>query len=282
MLECTNLQQIFERSRLSRQLRDYHWQQYCFFAHERSLCQKQISQSLNQASKPLKGVKWCRMVAYQYSNKPLSSVGSQIDPAGGRFNFGNINKTKFPVFSSLYIAKSATTAKKEALVCKKNLKHDENISFATGSKVSYSMVYVDFALESIIDTTKARSLQPFVNVIKNIKVSSELKKKAQNLRSAQKATSITQVSQLRQALQDKKWRQYPMALEVPAPCQIFGHMVYSAGLQGILYRSHWDKKTCLAVFPENFKNTKSYIKLSDKAAKGVIVQLDSKTCAQLM
>ena len=66
--------------------------------------------------------------------------------------------------------------------------------------------------------------------------------------------------------------------DVPAPSQIFGHIVYSANIQGILYQSKYTDKKCLVIFPENFKDQDGHIELSDSVADGVgPIRLDRKT-----
>ena len=54
-----------------------------------------------------------------------------------------------------------------------------------------------------------------------------------------------------------------MQWDVPSNSQIFGRLVYDAGIEGILYPSALTGKDCLAVFPRNFANTSSFIVLDD-------------------
>lgn len=50
---------------------------------------------------------------------------------------------------------------------------------------------------------------------------------------------------------------------MPSNSQIFGHLVYLAGIEGILYKSKLTEKNCLVIFPSNFVGTESYIALDD-------------------
>ena len=52
---------------------------------------------------------------YRWGNKPLSARGSLQDP-GGRFNIGEIDTTRFPPFSGLYIASDKETSIQEILL----------------------------------------------------------------------------------------------------------------------------------------------------------------------
>ncbi len=60
------------------------------------------------------------------------------------------------------------------------------------------------------------------------------------------------------------WRQQPSNYDVPSNSQIFGHLVYSSGIEGILYPSKLTRKPCLVVFPRNFYGTDSYVMLDDE------------------
>jgi hypothetical protein len=62
----------------------------------------------------------------------------------------------------------------------------------------------------------------------------------------------------------KDWRVSPVHGDVPANSQIFGALIYQAGIEGILYPSTLTGKECLAIFPNNFAVTSSYIQLDDE------------------
>ena len=54
-----------------------------------------------------------------------------------------------------------------------------------------------------------------------------------------------------------------MVFDVPAPCQIFGGIVKDAGIEGILYNSSITRRVCLAIFPQDFENSSSFLELDD-------------------
>ena len=55
-----------------------------------------------------------------------------------------------------------------------------------------------------------------------------------------------------------------MIFDIPSNSQIFGQMVRASGISGILYYSKNTKKECLAIFPDNLKDSSSYVELLDK------------------
>ncbi|MEM7646167.1 MAG: hypothetical protein AAF203_04595 [Pseudomonadota bacterium] len=54
-----------------------------------------------------------------------------------------------------------------------------------------------------------------------------------------------------------------MRFDIPANSQIFGQMVKSSGVTGIIYYSKMTGRDCIAVFPDNLKNSDSFIELCD-------------------
>jgi hypothetical protein len=61
-----------------------------------------------------------------------------------------------------------------------------------------------------------------------------------------------------------EWRINPSRYDVPANSQIFGHLIHSAGIEGILYPSKFTKELCLALFPKNFVETESFFQMDDE------------------
>jgi hypothetical protein len=66
-----------------------------------------------------------------------------------------------------------------------------------------------------------------------------------------------------------------MLFDVPTNPQIFGHLVFRAGIEGILYPSVQTKKDCLVVFPNNFALTSSFVELDHPPpSKEVTTRID--------
>jgi len=60
------------------------------------------------------------------------------------------------------------------------------------------------------------------------------------------------------------WRKKPSIYDIPANSQIFGHLIYTAGIDGILYPSKLTEKPCLAIYPRNFPGSDSFIQMDDE------------------
>ncbi|KTD15542.1 hypothetical protein Lgra_0208 [Legionella gratiana] len=104
----------------------------------------------------------------------------------------------------------------------------------------------------------------FYQVIKDIKLSKELEKEAQRL-NIPVLYHVKSFDELKNSILLNEWRNLPAQVDIPANSQIFGQLVYSSGVEGILYPSKMSSvKKCLAIFPRNFANSSSTIKIQDK------------------
>jgi hypothetical protein len=97
----------------------------------------------------------------------------------------------------------------------------------------------------------------------NFKISDELKAAAKRLM-VENPDVVKSADKLCETLLHHDWRQFPSSYDVPSNSQIFGHLVYSAGIEGILYPSKLTAKPCLVIYPRNFVGTDSYIVLDDE------------------
>ncbi len=69
-----------------------------------------------------------------------------------------------------------------------------------------------------------------------------------------------------------------MQVDIPANSQLFGQLVVRAGIEGIVYPSKFNDRDCLAVFPQNFSGTGSFVELLDTPpAQTVTRRLDGTT-----
>lgn len=74
-----------------------------------------------------------------------------------------------------------------------------------------------------------------------------------------------------------------MLYDAPAAGQIFVGIAVDAGIEGILYESVLTGKECLAVFPQNFLNSSSYVELDDPAPSGAVrKRIDSSNFAEFV
>ena len=128
---------------------------------------------------------------------------------------------------------------------------------------SQVIVSVSGQLEKVFDLCAVANLKAFVHRMRKFKLSAVLRESAKRL-GVDKPRVIHNPRELLDTLLAENWRAAPAIGDVPANSQIFGHLVYQAGIEGILYPSRLTGKDCLAIFPHNFANTSSYIKLDDE------------------
>ena len=263
LLEQGSLSDLQAAKRKVRQIIEYHWSYYSELAYQRKAIEPEISRILNEASFSdfsFKG--WQRSVKYKYGLHPFSTLGSLNDP-GGRFNIGDINPQAIPTFPALYLAYDKDTALQETLgqveVPGSDLSSQDIALTSSGSITIFS---VSGHLDKVFDVRKAKNLKKFVDLIKKFKLSKQLIGIARQL-GEPLPDLIAKSSILHKNLQEPGWRNWPMRFDIPSASQIFGQLVFFAGIEGILYKSKLTGKDCLAIYPDNFEKSDSYIELDD-------------------
>lgn len=264
LLETGTLESMKYAKQVTAEHLKCYWKYYAELAGQRSLINESIGQALTQAciSYQVKG--WQRAVKYKYSLHPFSTMGSLVF-IGGRFNTGTEVNSEVPSFPALYLAQDKDTALQEHLgqqACKPGF----NLSPREAALInpsSESIVSVSAIFDKIFDLTNAKNLKAFVDLVKNFKLSKELIDLMKKLEIPE-PNIIKTPNQLIKTLLDPSWRQTSANCDVPSNPQIFGQLVYSAGIEGILYPSKFTGKLCLAVFPRNFVGTDSYVALDDE------------------
>lgn len=233
--------------------------------------QKLVSSlNFNEANQVLKKINFCRIIDYKYTNKPFATTGSVLK--GGRFNIGKDCKAK--PFPAIYIAEDYDTAYAECFgSAKKGLSANE---LALRKEISFSSIAIELQLENYFDITKAKNLTEFCNIISKFKIPRELETLKIEL-GMSTAALINSPKMLRDSLIDENWRARPMQFDIPSNSQIFGELVKEAGYCGLLFpSSKKKKKKCLAIFPENFKGTNSYIRIQGDTPEEVEKEVNSK------
>ena len=129
-------------------------------------------------------------------------------------------------------------------------------------------------LESVLDIRERSNLTPFVNLVKGFRLPKSLVQQARRVR--EQLRLVQTAKELGDALEGRAWRNWPMVYDVPATCQVFGGLVKDAGIEGIQYNSAITESECLAIFPQNFLNSSSFLQLDDPApAEKVQSRIDS-------
>jgi RES domain len=259
-LESGRISEILRSKRYFEQLVEFHWEYYSELAFQRNQIREQLKSSLRDKAKPFEFPRWQRIVRYKYSLVPLSTKGSLVDP-GGRFNVGDIDRARYPAFPALYIASDKGTALAEVLGREKSAGSLTPEELALTKPDSITAVSVSGKLESVIDIRDRNNLGGFVNLIKDFRLSKSLIVKARRFGFPLRLVKTT--TELGAVLEQSDWRNWPMVYDVPSTCQVFGSFVMNAGIEGILYSSTITQRASLAIFPQNFLNSSSFIELDD-------------------
>jgi hypothetical protein len=280
-LDSGNLSDIIKSKKLYEDLVELHWKYYSELAFQRKQIREELNASLREVSTPFQFSFWQRVVRYKYSLDPLSTKGSLADP-GGRFNVGAIDPTRYPMFAALYLAADKSTALAEVLGRDKPRGRLSPEELALTKPDSITVVSVSGKIEAVVNVRTVSHLRGFVDLIKNFKLSPALKSEARRL-GGFPLQLITSVQMLRALFAQPDWRNWPMLYDVPAGPQVFGSIAFDAGIEGIVYKSVITGIDCLAVFPQNFLNSSSYIKLDDPAPTDEVPRrIDSSNFKQFL
>jgi len=262
LLEQGAHEDIGRFKKITTQILKYQWEYYSELAQQRHQVHDELKKVLIQSSENFRFKKWQRAVKWKYGLHPLSTTGS-LTFIGGRFNAGIDINSAIPSFPALYLAVDKDTALQETLgqieVKDSQLSARELALINPQSEV---IVSVSGELEKVMDLRKAEKLNAFVELTKGFKLSPALKESAKRL-GLPKPKIVQRSRDLLDTLLKEEW-QVPPVGDVPANSQIFGQLIYRAGIEGILYPSRRTIKDCLAIFPNNFAVTSSYITLDDE------------------
>ncbi|MFA6029781.1 MAG: RES family NAD+ phosphorylase [Elusimicrobiota bacterium] len=274
ILERTSAEEIRRIKLFGRAYLRLTWDYYSELAFQRAQISDCLSAALLEASgEDYEFHRWQRVVKLKYGLRPLSVAGSLKDP-GGRFNIGDIDQSRYQAFPALYLAGDRATALQETFG-KEAVGGDDQLSFALTRPDSIVAVSISGKIDSVLDLNKPERLERFVDLIRTFEISEHLRKRAQALRVTLPCL-ITSVEDLIRGVLAPNWRLDSMGLDVPSPCQILGQMVANAGIAGILFPSKYSGVGCLAVYPQNFKETESWVQLDDEApAEMAIRRIDA-------
>jgi RES domain-containing protein len=259
LLEQGSLASLKAEKKRTEALLEYYWKFYSELAFQRNARQEEILRALREncvASFEFKN--WQRAVKYKYSLHPFSTVGSLTDP-GGRFNIGDVN-ANVPQFPALYIAVDKETALQEALGQSETGSELTALERALTNPQSATIVSVSGKLERVFDLRNEKSLKDFVAIIKDFTLSEPLLELADNLNEG-RPELIRTTRLLLDSLLDPEWRVSPTRYDVPANPQVFGHLLYQAQIEGVVYPSKFTSKECIALFPHHFQHSTSFVQL---------------------
>lgn len=265
LLEKGTLNDLRRAKQAAKERSKFQWHLYSELALQRNAAQDQIQLALTQTCTPFEFKNWQRAIKYKYALHPLSALGS-LNFVGGRFNTGISVNNEVPSFPGLYIAKDKDTALQEHLG-QQNPQKDSRLTpreLALTNPASEVIVSVSGKLDKVFDLINADNLEPFIEIIKNFKLPKELIDSALSLK-IPKPRMLKTTKEVLDDLLRPDWRLSPTLYDVPSNSQIFGYLISSMGIEGILYPSKFTGQPCLAIYPRNFNGTDSYISLDDEA-----------------
>lgn len=251
------------------EIADYCWDHFSYFAHKRSRIYEDLKNALRVNTQAFKFNNWRRIIDNRFFNEPLSSQGSILHFPGGRFNIGDIDPIKFPRFGALYLAEDTATALREKL----GLKPKEFIDGLTAEEINVAGNISNFVVRGnltyVLDIQNDDSLKDFFELISKIHLPTQFISRAAKL-NISPMRDASNVHELIQTFLRSDWNIMPTQFDVPANPQILGQLAHSAGIEAILYPSVKTKQKCLAIYPENFKNTDAYIELEGEISDLIV------------
>lgn len=284
VLETTNSQEIRNFNKRIQLFLGYWNEFHSSLAFSRTGIMESLQDAIrSKTARDFQFTDWTRIVKYRWTMKPLSAEGSLLADGGGRFNIGEIDGTRFPIFPALYLAENADIAFREVFGPDPKCKGLDALDYSLTKPDSYTCVRVSGQLETVFDLTDPENLGPYVELIKTIKFPKYVETTA-NLLALDKPRTVKNIRELYKTFFAENWRIYPMQCDIPANSQIFGQIAEAAGVQGIIYPSTKGTGKCLAVYPRNFRNSNSFVALMDPQPEQgeVISRLDTSSWKKLI
>lgn len=245
------------------------WEEYwSYFSREREKRLDDISDALNAGKIHDGEFKKCsRIVAAKFANDPLCTVGS-TKISSNRFNFGSISQSLVS-FQALYVGEDFNTAYLEKYGYEYGTRmgltgYDPSVLKAQPG--GFSHFELDVEIETYLDLRSIDKLQPFVDVLREIKIPQAYINRSRKLFGRDIGlNTTTNVVKLKRALLHREQAQWPTLLDMPSNSQWFGYYAKQAGISGIVYPSVKSKYGFnIAPFTENFDDSSSNVKLTEK------------------
>jgi RES domain-containing protein len=204
-----------------------------------------------------------RAIDARWGNEPLSVIGSIKKPPGGRFNVFPHSPALLEPFPALYLGNSRHTCLSEFFQItsqdpEKGLSQNE---LALRPEVGVTVLGVSLRLERVLDLRAPDSLEDFANATNIIKIPKYLLDEAKKLDLKYPSMIRSSKDILENILKDN-WRGHVLRSGVPANSQVIGALLLKGNYQGVIYPSVRSDGECLAVYPQNFINTDSFVKVS--------------------
>lgn len=204
---------------------------------------------------------WYRVTDWTWTNTPLSSAGS-LKGIGQRFNIGrDLDRARGQAFPCLYIAQDEATARIEKFGVPRpgSATKLSTYDYALRSPDAFTTFPLQGHVDMVLDLREYRALKSFVEIIKRFRVSSDTSAYGKRHGFPPRRLITTTFELHKRVLSAAQWRLDPQSYGIPAPNQVFGRFVRDAGFEAILYPSKRGGNLCLAIFPENFRDSTSEV-----------------------
>ncbi|MFZ2507919.1 MAG: RES family NAD+ phosphorylase [Steroidobacteraceae bacterium] len=223
---------------------------------------------------------WIRIVEFRYCLDPLSAAGS-LRCSGGRFNVGQdlgiaIGTASWP---ALYIAEDFETAFREKFQVPSASKSTGLTpeELALQDSGSYLVALLRGEIHSVLDLGDREALKPFCQKIAQFELPGRVRTLARSL-GVRPAQLVRSPALLQRMVLSSKWRVIPTQFELPAPSQVFGELVQSAGYEAMTYQSSQGGGQCAVIFPTRMAESSSYVELQEGYPEQVrLPRLDRNT-----
>ncbi len=228
---------------------------------------------------------WIRIVEFRYCLDPLSAVGS-LRGIGGRFNVGQdlgaaVGTAPLP---ALYVAQDLETAYREKFQVPV-VSHVAGLTpeeLALQDPSSFLVAFLRGEIHSVLDLGDREALKPFCERIAQFELPSRVRTLARSL-GIRPAQLVRSPAILQRVALSSKWRVIPTQFDIPAPSQIFGDLVQSAGYEAMIFRSSQGGGQCAVIFPARMSESSSFVELHDGYPEQVALpRLDRETWPRLI
>ena len=284
-LDQFNINDLRAWQRASRAIEEYHLRVFYELEAQRQLHRSELFNALKEAKHPslFPLDRWARFLDHQWSNQPLSAVGS-VKNIGGRFNIGDDLRQKFPPFHALYLAEDPDTACREYLGLALSEKRGKlsPLDLALTPTKSFSCVRVSGVVANLLDITETKRLRPFCDAIGKFVINADSHYLIRNTKLSP-MNIIRTPDILIETLLSPTWRELGMQLGIPSNSQVFGRIAFEAGYDGIVFKSTRGNGRCLCVFLENLTHSETLLKLPDPApSPETVTELSAATWTKLV
>jgi hypothetical protein len=267
----------------SEDVQKYHYLWWFELEAQRAVQQPKIIDALRSITAITVGLSgWGRALQYKYSDLPLSCVGS-LKWVGGRFNYGvDIDSSRYTPFPALYLAEDMETGLREM----QGLTRDDTRNGLNArelnlcAKNGVSWISVSGKVSNIFDLTRSNTLEGVAEIISTFKLSKTIRETEKNL-SVTPLRLIATADELYQSFMLENWRETPTIMNTPANSQLFGHLLSIAGFEGALFSSTRTGNKNLVLFPRQFKNSSSLVRVLNPPVSARCCELSALTYTEL-